>query len=260
VAHYQHRFFRALYPDRFPDPTEASEVAQFGDAIRYGYLVTDRLLGRLLKLCDRQGDLVLCVASSMGQKAYVPSKYDKVAPLTCRVRSIERLIDILGLRGRCEYFSTMAPQWNVRITDDALRSRVKEDLLSARYQPVGKTMYSLIEVQGSLVLTPISHHGVGAGCQCNFPTLPGSPVYPFGELVVQADDTRKSGCHDPVGLLAFYGTPVRPGPFADMNNLDVAPTLLTLMGLPVPPYMTGRVAAEAFRSGASTMTTLPAGG
>jgi hypothetical protein len=248
VAHYQHRFFRARFPDQFPDETDAHEVEQFGDAIHYGYVVADQLLGRLMKLCDRQGDVVLCVASSMGQKAYVPTKYDKVAPLTCRVRSVERLIEILGLEGRCEYFSTMAPQWNIRLPDAALRERVKQDLLSARFQPAGKTMYSVLEVQDTVSLTPISHHGIGPGSTCVFPTLPGSPSFPFEDLVLQADDTRKSGCHDPVGMLAFYGPPVQRGRFQDIHNLDVAPTLLTLMGLEVPPYMKGRVALEAFRS------------
>jgi hypothetical protein len=246
VAHYQHRFFRARFPERFPDPTDESEISRFGDAIRHGYLVADRLLGRLMRLCERQGDVVLCVASSMGQKAYIPPKYDKVAPPTCRLRSAERLVEILGLQGRCEYFSTMAPQWNLRIADDALRARVRDDLLAARYQPAGKTMYSVLEVQDAVVLTPISHHGVGPDSTCVFPTRPGSPSFPFNQLVLQADETRKSGCHDPVGMLAFYGPGVRPGQFKEMNNLDAAPTLLTLLGVGVPPYMKGTAAAEAF--------------
>jgi hypothetical protein len=91
------------------------------------------------------------------------------------------------------------------------------------------------------VVTPVSHHGVDETCRCSFPTLPGSPVVPFEELTIQADDTRKSGSHHPVGLLGFYGPRVRRGAeFGQVNNLDVAPTLLNLTGLPVPAYMTGR--------------------
>jgi hypothetical protein len=248
VAHYQHRFMRARFPDRYPDPTDPKEIAQFGDAIHYGYLVADQLLGRMMTLCDREGDVVLCVASSMGQKPYVPAKYDKVAPPTCRIRSIERVVEILGLAGHCEYFSTMAPQWNLRIADKVLRDRVRHDLLAARFKPADKTMFSLVEVEDAVVLTPISHHGTGSGSRCAFPTLPGSPTFAFDELMIQADETRKSGCHDPVGLLAFYGPSVRPGPFKDINNLDVAPTLLTVLGLEVPTYMKGHAATEPFGS------------
>jgi hypothetical protein len=240
VAHYQHRFFRAWRPELFPDETDPNEVRCFGSAVFYGYQVADQLLARFMRLADRTPDLILCVASSMGQKPYVPEKYAKVAPPTCRVRSIDRLVDVLGLRGRCEYFSTMAPQWNMRIQDPALRQEVVRHLFSARYQPAGKSMYSVTEVADALVLTPISHHGVDENSRCTFPTLPGEPSLAFGELVVQADETRKSGCHDPVGLLAFYGAGVRPGPLPAVNNIDVAPTLLRLLGVPAPAAMRGK--------------------
>jgi hypothetical protein len=101
-------------------------------------------------------------------------------------------------------------------------------------------------VADALVLTPISHHGVNSSSVCSFPTLPDAPTVPFDELVIQADDTRKSGCHDPIGLLAFYGSRVRPGHVPEVNNIDVAPTLLTTLGVPVPPAMKGRIFSEAF--------------
>jgi hypothetical protein len=245
VAHYQHRFLRALHPEAFPDPTDPEEIRRFGDAIHYGYVVADRLLGQFLDLCDREGDLVLCVASSMGQKPFVPERYGNVAPPTARIRSIERLLDILGIRQRCEYFSTMAPQWNVRIHDEPLRKRIMQHLQAARYQPPDKAMYYAEEVKDTVVVTPMSLHGLGSSTQCSFPTLDGSPTFPFDELVMQADDTRKSGCHDPVGMIAFYGAPIPRGvDLGQIHNLDVAPTLLTLMGVPVPPYMKGRILNE----------------
>jgi predicted AlkP superfamily phosphohydrolase/phosphomutase len=244
VAHYQHRFFRAWKPELFPDPTAAEEVQRFGGAIAYGYQVADRLLGQFMQLADRARDVILCVASSMGQKAYIPDKYNQVAPPTCRVRSIERLITVLGLDGQCEYFSTMAPQWNIRIPEAQLRTKTIGHLLAARYQPQGKSMYSAMEVADSIVLTPMSHHGVGGDSVCCFPTLAGTATLPFHELAVQADDTRKSGCHDPIGMLAFYGTPVRTGHLPQVNNIDVAPTLLALLGVPAPPFMRGRVFAN----------------
>ena len=80
VAHYQHRFMRAWKPDAFPDSTDAAEVSRFRDAIRHGYVVADRLLGRFFRLCDRDKSVVLVVASSMGQKPYIPSKYATVPP------------------------------------------------------------------------------------------------------------------------------------------------------------------------------------
>jgi predicted AlkP superfamily phosphohydrolase/phosphomutase len=48
------------------------------------------------------------------------------------------------------------------------------------------------------------------------------------------------------GVLMLCGGPIRPGfSFADANIVDVAPTVLYLMGLPVPEDMDGRVLIEA---------------
>lgn len=110
VAHYQHRFFRAWRPHCFPDCTEPTEIARYSDAIHFGYVIADRILGEFLKIVDLYDDTVLCLASSMGQKPWVPSRYDSIAPVTCRIRSIEQLIKILGIEEKCEFFSTMAPQ------------------------------------------------------------------------------------------------------------------------------------------------------
>jgi hypothetical protein len=241
AAHYQHRFMRAYKPDAYPDVTDDHEVKKYGGAIQYGYEVADWLVGQFFKLIARDPNVILCVASSMGQQPYIPPKYDNVAPITCRIRSIEKLLDILEIKDRCEYFSTMAPQWNLRIADAALRRETIEHLMRARYEPVGKSIYAAMEVQDMVVITPVSHHGLGSKINCVFHGLRNEPQVPFSELTIQEDETRKSGCHHPVGLLGFYGKSVPEGRnFGQINNLDVAPTLLELMNLPVPEYMTGK--------------------
>jgi hypothetical protein len=57
----------------------------------------------------------------------------------------------------------------------------------------------------------------------------------------------KSGCHDPRGVLLVYGPGVRAGArLGECNNLDIAPTLLTTLGLGVPVGLTGRVLEEVW--------------
>ena len=190
VAHYQHRFYRAWKPALFPDPTDSTEIENFTDAIHYGYLVADQILGQFMDLTDQKKDLVLCVASSMGQKPWIPSRYGDIAPETCRIRSIDRLIRILGIDHKCEVYSTMAPQWNICIRDESVRRTTIFHLNSARYQPTNKAMYSAVEVHDTIVVTPISHHGLSPTEICSFSTLVGSPGYRFDDLVMQEDDTR----------------------------------------------------------------------
>jgi arylsulfatase A-like enzyme len=56
-----------------------------------------------------------------------------------------------------------------------------------------------------------------------------------------------SGDHRPEGILIMHGPGIRTGHYIAKANLaDVAPTLLYLVGLPVPDDMDGRVLEPAF--------------
>lgn len=60
---------------------------------------------------------------------------------------------------------------------------------------------------------------------------PGNPVWP--------------GWHDREAMLLLAGGPVRPGPRRDgVTHLDIAPTILYLLGFAVPERMSGRVLSE----------------
>jgi len=54
------------------------------------------------------------------------------------------------------------------------------------------------------------------------------------------------GRHHGLGTFAAVGPHIRPGTVLEANILDVAPTLLYAMGLPIPDHMDGRVLEEIF--------------
>src|SRR5205823_6613802 len=59
--------------------------------------------------------------------------------------------------------------------------------------------------------------------------------------------TGKSGTHRENGIFLAQGPSVRPGAVAqDARLIDVAPTLLYLLGVPLPDDMDGRVLDEIF--------------
>ncbi len=74
------------------------------------------------------------------------------------------------------------------------------------------------------------------------------PVSPWRRLVASlSGDEARSGSHDdaPDGFILAVGDGIRPGArFEGASVLDVMPTILYLMGLPVARDMEGRVAAE----------------
>lgn len=59
---------------------------------------------------------------------------------------------------------------------------------------------------------------------------------------------NQSGTHRMEGVFLLHGPPFEPGPLADGARIvDLAPTLLYLMGCPIPEDMDGRVIQAAFR-------------
>lgn len=79
-----------------------------------------------------------------------------------------------------------------------------------------------------------------------------SHLYPFG-MFGPPTTTRAplTGTHRPEGVFFAYGPYIKKRYKLDCNVYpwDIAPTLLSMLGLPVPDYMDGRVLKEIFREG-----------
>ena len=69
----------------------------------------------------------------------------------------------------------------------------------------------------------------------------------FGSNKIIEPSTGQTGHHHMVGIVGLNGPGARTGKrLAEASLLDLAPTILHYMGLPVPSYMDGRVVSEAF--------------
>lgn len=75
--------------------------------------------------------------------------------------------------------------------------------------------------------------------------------YEFGShRVIERMKRGISGTHRMDGVFLAYGAAIEPGVTVDdARIIDLAPSILHLMGLPVPAYMDGRVLAEICASG-----------
>jgi hypothetical protein len=252
VAHYQHRFWRSADPAPFLEKPPAEEVRQFGGAIRYGYRSADGLLRRLGKVVGP--DTVVVVASGLGQQPYVVEEFRDGRSIV-RFQDIARVLDLLGIAARCKAYSVMAPQWNLQFdSPDAQRDAVRS-IESAYYGAPGTPLIACTEVGNTLCINVKQKlpRPIQWDTDCVFPAT-GRSVK-MRDLCAEKDATTKQGHHDPAGLLIMAGPGVRAGArLGECSTLDLAPTLLTLLGLPVPGYMKGRVLEEALdpnvRSGA----------
>jgi hypothetical protein len=237
VAHYMHTYWKAMQPERFPHPTPPEQVRIYGRAIEHGYRTADELLQRILRLLDR--DTVLVVASSMGQKPFIsPLKNGKQIG---QIRSLDKVLELTGAVGQARTLSTMSDQFNLYPNDPANADHLVKALRSAYINSPGFPLFSVDTVEHGITATLRHYDETTEDSRCYFPFGEQGNSIRYADLV---HDTGlvKSGCHDPRGVLLFYGPGIPKGArLAECNNLDIAPTLLTLLGLPVPDRMTGQV-------------------
>jgi hypothetical protein len=246
VAHYQHRHWRAMDPTPFIEKPSARERKRFGDAIEYGYRVADRAIRRIWRLADDR--TVVIVASGLGQQPYVDEAFPD-GRMIVRVRDVNQVLALCGGAGHCVPISMMAPQWNLQFREP-LRQKQMERALSAAWVGSAATPLFAVDVAGNTInfnvrqkLLPMPN----PESPCVFPET-GRSVK-FSELCVTQDATPKEGYHDPVGMVLLRGAGIRErGELQDCTTLDLAPTILHLMGISPPPYMKGRILEEAFTS------------
>lgn len=245
IAHYMHRHWRAMDPAPFKVKPSAEEVKQYGPSIEFGYRVGDRLLRRIARLVDDQTVVVL--ASGLGHQPYVDETFQAGRPVV-RVRDVDQVVGILGVTGHCTPISVMAPQWNLKIPDAGRRAHA-EAVLDTAYLGTPETpLFSRITM-GDTICFNVFQKGLktlNLDAECVFPESGGLRMK-LGELCASQDATPKEGCHDQAGVLVMRGPGIRKGATLHAcSNLDIAPTLLHLMGVPIPSEMKGRVLEEAF--------------
>jgi hypothetical protein len=255
VAHYMHRYWRAMDPTAFLSPPSAKEIRKFGFTIEYGYVVADRVLRRLWKLADE--NTIVILASGLGQQPYVTEEFPEGRQVV-RIRDIHHLIEICMINGRCTPLSMMAPQWNLRIPDPACRDRAERVLRTAWVGTPETPLFAFETVGDTICLNIFTKRlkGINSESPCVFPEAGGKRIS-FGRFCAVEDATPKEGYHDPVGLIILRGAGIRRGArLGDCTNLDLAPTMLHLLGLPIPVHMKGRVLEEALEG--PTRVAVPA--
>jgi hypothetical protein len=244
VAHYQHRYWRAADPAPFLTKPSEEERRKYGAAVEYSYRIADEVLARLWALADK--DTVVIVASGLGQQPYAVEEF-KEGRQVVRIRDIQQLIQLCGLTGHCTPLSMMAPQWNLKIPDAAMRTQAEHVLKTAWYREPGVRLYAFTTVGDTICVNVFQKNlkPLDLDAECGFPAA-GDKRFRLREICAAQDPTPKQGYHDPIGFVAINGPGIRAGSvLEDCTNLDFAPSILGLLGLPVPQYMEGRVLSEA---------------
>lgn len=230
VAHLQHSYWRHMAPEAFTVRPDAGEMAAYGDAIRFGYQATDRLLGKFLKLAKAEG-ATLVFMTALSQQPFL--RHEEMGG-----QHFHRLHDVRGFMVRmgiaCESVDpTMTHQYLAQFASVAQASAAQERL-SALGLADGRPIFDFPPISaqpGSLYF----------GCQISARTARDTPVIdaqgnstiPFGELFYQIE-AIKSGRHHPDGCL-WIQTGQHRAHAEQPSILDVLPTLMDLLAAPMSP-------------------------
>ncbi len=226
TAHYQHVYWRLMDPEPFSIKPSAREVRELGDAILWGYVEMDRMLARIAALASP--DTTLVFATGLSQQA-CPVYEAGGGKTFYRAVDLPKLLEFAGLDPRsCSVEPVMSEEFFLRFVSDREAAQACERLLALH---VADRRAFKARQEGNAVF---------AGCTL-FSLIPqeaqleaGGRSAPFFELMYGVD-VLKSGMHHPAGALWIRQPGGRHQRHDEPVALErVAPTLLSLLGLPVP--------------------------
>ncbi|MEM1249599.1 MAG: alkaline phosphatase family protein [Acidobacteriota bacterium] len=231
----EHLFFKFYDPDGFPELSE-QQVADYGEAIPRIYEETDGALARILEAAEERADIL--IVSDHGQEAS-----SRIGERWMTIRT-SNLLDELDIHESVRA-TNIGPKVFVRSAGeqeayDAALARLlaittADDRLVFRYDE-----HADDEVTVSVAVTDIAIEETEVVIEGR--SIPASRIL--------SGDADVSGVHTTTALFLMKGRGVRSGAQIPRSSvLDVAPTILARLGIPVPRDMEGRVIKEAFEEG-----------
>jgi predicted AlkP superfamily phosphohydrolase/phosphomutase len=118
-------------------------------------------------------------------------------------------------------------------------------LESLRHPETGQPLVDEIIPGDRVVHGPYAHRGPDLHIVMDGYRTIVFPLFATDSHIVTRQIRGDSGCHRMHGILVASGPEIRAGEtITDARIVDLAPTILHLMGLPVPDDMDGRVLTE----------------
>lgn len=235
-----HDFWRYLQPEKFNDVPQ-EDIEKYGDRIYDAYRETDKTLGKILKLRKEGSETLVIVASDHGAKSMVESPEIGHTPMI----NSEKLMIALGIEqdisySTVSYFVIVKP----RVESEEARDRLKELFLSIEVQESGTPLFTIHKYDDDNIWLRVNQKIQSIE---NIHIHLGEKNYPVNEFVRTAG-IKVSGTHDGrSAILVLNGDGVKQGYKSSTHAeaIDVVPTLLTLMNMPVAKDMDGSVLKDA---------------
>lgn len=229
TAHYQHKYWRCMQPELFAAQPTDNEVASYGQAILFGYKQADELIGRFIRLADKDTALVFCTA--LGQQPYLGHE-DSGGRVYYRLKD-QHVLTKLGLVSNYRFEPVMAEQFYLKFDTEEDAESAKTTLGGLRTNGA-PTFHINPQPRALLVQCQQTGH-VDPSVM-----ISGGPhACRFFDVFYRVDGT-KSGFHHPDGILWIRLPSREHGVNDDKVSLrDMAPTILQMLEMDKPSYMSG---------------------
>jgi predicted AlkP superfamily phosphohydrolase/phosphomutase len=215
----------------------------YGDRVEWAYKRADTFLGEFMKRL--QGNDLLMVMSDHG---FGPLYYI-VNTRNFLQRTLGNTEDVLCADFFGSKFKIDVSGRNAEEKFGSIRDRLIEGLADLEDPETGLKIIDSIYVKEDIYEGPYVGKGPDVLCL-------EKPGYLFFSLQVTPDlrlfdrgpspDRAFSGFHRRMGTLFMYGNTVAPGQEVNARIIDITPTILTYLGVPVPAEMDGTVPRAAF--------------
>lgn len=230
-----HAYWRYYEPDLFAD-VKAQDLEKYGDVVPMAYEKADQAVGRILELTD--DDTLVVVVSDHGFQSELEKGdrfYNRV--LGGNLLRALNIDDVLYVNYR-KYVILELPEGRPDIAEKLKQLRVKEldrPLLRVHEDAGGRITLNLFigqRIYENMTMEDLKNLHV---------VWPGEEK-PFLEFVEAHYNKRQSGAHHLEGIAIFGGPGIQPGEHVEGGTiLDVVPTVLALLGMPVGRDMDGKV-------------------
>lgn len=243
-----HRFWHYMEPDRFPDLIIETNHPN-REVIRDYYRRADEEFGRLLRALPPETMVLLISDHGFNADPNAPRQFFLDVPRLLEAIGVSRLVHFYTIQRRI----VLEPVAEVPGLLESIAADLEEIRFSGGDEPVFQVE---IEEGKQIALQP----------QFSLSWHEESPLVTHASIVIQGNArpvdrfffTRTfSGTHDPRGIAIVNSPATPPGAMIENANLlDLAPTMLYWLGLPLSRELPGRIITEAFHE--SYLTQNPA--
>lgn len=224
-ASLMHRYWHEIFPEDL-NGSKYQQNKGSHDAVMFGMEIVDKILMDAMKFCEKNPDLVIAFATSMGQEAINYTSYEGYS---LEIENVKKLLEVLGIEDSdYKILLAMVPQVAIEVDSADIRNLIKkafESCFTVNEKPVfacegqGKTL--------SITVLKLESKDIKAGKFIYKSEKNGSMDLAWESSGVKVHKLdAATGYHISSGIFALYGSKIKPSETREKIKLHECKSML----------------------------------